>query len=54
MKKQTENKYILWIDKIQKIVSFKAVEGFEVICFSTRQQKYDYADLMCASGYRIQ
>ncbi|MBQ7889103.1 MAG: hypothetical protein IJ356_05045 [Erysipelotrichaceae bacterium] len=54
MKKQTENKYILWIDKIQKIVSFKAIEGFEVIYFSNRQQKYDYADLMCAAGYRIQ
>lgn len=44
----------LWIDHKDKIVSFKEVEGFEILYFSSREEKLAFALEKCASGYRIQ
>lgn len=46
--------YPIWIDHIEKIVSFKRAEGFEQINFSSQEEKLAFAIEKCASGYRIQ
>ena len=51
---QTRSECILWIDRTNRIISFKKAEGFEAKIFSTREEKIAYAFRKGTSGYRIQ
>ena len=51
---QTRSECVLWIDRTNRIISFKKVEGFEAKIFSTREEKIAYAFRKGTSGYRIQ
>ena len=45
---------VLWIDHVNRIISFKKAEGFDAKVFPTREEKIAYALRECSSGYRIQ
>ena len=45
---------VLWIDRTNRIISFKKAEGFEAKVFPTREEKIAYAFRKGTSGYRIQ
>ena len=51
---QTRSEFVLWIDRTNRIISFKKAEGFEVKVFPTREEKIAYAIQKATSGYRIQ
>ena len=51
---QTRSDCVLWIDHINRIISFKKAEGFEAKVFSSQALKIAYAFEMSSSGYRIQ
>ena len=53
-KNNTDNCQPLWIDKVNKIISFKEEEGFELIYFSTAKKVIDFTVEQCSNGYRIQ
>ena len=46
--------YPIWINHVDKIVSFKSEEGFEQLHFSSHEEKLAFAIDKCSSGYRIQ
>ena len=52
--REEEKAYPIWIDHKDKIVSFKSVEGFEQLQFSSQEEKLAFAIEKCSSGYRIQ
>ena len=52
--REEELAYPIWIDHKDKIVSFKSVEGFEQLHFSSQEEKLAFAIEKCSSGYRIQ
>ena len=52
--REEELAYPIWIDHKDKIVSFKSVEGFEQLHFSSQEEKLAFAIDKCSSGYRIQ
>lgn len=45
---------MLWIDRVNRIISFAKAEGFEVLQFGSREEKIACAFEMGSSGYRIQ
>lgn len=45
---------ILWIDQVNKVISFVKTEGFEPKRFSTYEERLNYALAQGTSGYRIQ
>ena len=51
---QTRSECVLWIDRTNRIISFKKAEGFEVKVCPTREEKIAYAFRKGTSGYRIQ
>ena len=53
-KNNTDKCQPLWIDKENKIISFKEVDGFELIYFSTAKEVIDFTVEQCSHGYRIQ
>lgn len=52
--REKEIAYPIWIDRTEKIVSFKSAEGFEQLNFSSHEEKLAFAIEKCSSGYRIQ
>ena len=46
--------YPIWINHVDKIVSFKSEEGFEQLHFSSHEEKLAFAIDKCSSDYRIQ
>ena len=52
--REEEQAYPIWIDRTEKIVSFKHAEGFEQLQFSSQEEKLAFAIEKCSSGYRIQ
>ena len=51
---EEEKVYSIWVDHTGKVVSFKSVEGFEQMNFSSQEEKFAYAAVKSISGYRIQ
>ena len=51
---QTRSDCVLWIDRTNRIISFKKAEGFEEMVFPTQEEKITYAFRKGTSGYRIQ
>jgi len=51
-KEQCQN-LCVWINKEERIVTFRETEGFEEITFRTQKDKMSYVYNLCESGYRI-
>lgn len=51
---EEEKAYPIWIDRTDKIISFKSAGGFEQLHFSSQEEKLAFAMEKCSSGYRIQ
>ena len=52
--REEEQTYLIWINHADKILSFKQVEGFEQLHFSSQEEKLEFAIEKSASGYRNQ
>lgn len=52
--REKEKVYPVWIDHINRIISFKNEVGFEEISFASQEEKLAFAIEKCSSGYRIQ
>ena len=46
--------YPIWIDETNKIISFKQIKGFELIRFSSKEEKTAFVVEKSYSGYRFQ
>ena len=42
-----------WVNKEERIVTFRETEGFEKLTFRTQEDKMSYVYNPCESGYRI-
>ena len=42
-----------WVNKEERIVTFRETEGFEKLTFRTQEDKMSYVYNLCESGYRI-
>ena len=42
-----------WVNKKERIVTFRETEGFEKLTFRTQEEKMAYVYNLCESGYRI-
>ena len=52
--REEETAYPIWIDRTDKIMSFRYVEGYEQLHFSSQEEKLAFAVEKCSSGYRVQ
>ena len=43
----------VWVNKDERIVTFRETEGFEKLTFRTQEDKMSYVYNLCESGYRI-
>ena len=48
-----EQAFIAWVNKEERIVTFREAEGFEKLTFRTQEDKMSYVYNLCESGYRI-
>ena len=55
MKEECEEQTDLavWVNKEERIVTFRETEGFEKLTFRTQEDKMSYVYNLCESGYRI-
>lgn len=55
MKEECEEQAELaaWVNKEERIVTFRETEGFEKLKFRTQEDKMSYVYNLCESGYRI-
>ena len=49
----TQEEYTAWVNKAERIVTFREPEGFEKLTFRTQEDKMAYVYDLCESGYRI-
>ena len=42
-----------WVNKEERIVTFRETEGFEKLTFGSQEDKISYIYNLCESGYRI-
>ena len=52
--KEEEKDCSVWIDRTDKIMSFRYVEGYKQLHFSSQEEKLAFAVEKCSSGYRVQ
>ena len=48
-----EQALIAWVNKEERIVTFRDAEGFEKIIFRSQEDKRSYVYNLCESGYKI-
>ena len=55
MKEETDaqEEFAAWVNKEERIVTFRETEGFEKLTFRTQEDKLSYVYNLCESGYRI-
>ena len=55
MKEECEEQAELaaWVNKEERIVTFRETEGFEKLTFRTQEDKMSYVYNLCESGSRI-
>ena len=55
MKEETDTpeEFTAWVNKEERIVTFRETEGFEKLTFRTQEDKMAYVYDLCESGYRI-
>ena len=46
-------KLAVWVNREERIVTFRETEGFEKLTFRTQEDKMSYVYNLCESGYRI-
>ena len=42
-----------WVNKEERIVTFRETKGFEKLTFRTQEDKMSYVYNLCEAGYRI-
>ena len=52
--KVLEKVYSAWLDKENRIVSFRKEDGFEKVQFPTRDEMFQFVIEKSTSGFRIQ
>ena len=50
---EEQAKLAVWVNKEERIVTFRETEGFEKLKFRTQEDKMSYVYNLCESGYRI-
>ena len=55
MKEESEEQTDLavWVNKEERIVTFRETGGFEMLTFRAQKDKMSYVYDLCESGYRI-
>ena len=55
MKEETDTQveFPAWVNKEERIVTFRETEGFEKLTFRMQEDKMSYVYNLCESGYRI-
>ena len=55
MKEDCEEQAVLaaWVNKEERIVTFRETEGFEKLTFRSQEDKMFYVYNLCETGYRI-
>ena len=48
-----EKEFLAWVNKQERIVTFRDTEGFEKLTFQSQEDKLFYAYNLCESGYKI-
>ena len=48
-----EQAFIAWVNKEERIVTFRDTEGFEKLTFQSQEDKLSYIYNMCETGYKI-
>ena len=43
----------IWVNKDERIVTFRDAEGFEKLTFRSQEDKMSYVYNLCETGYRI-
>ena len=49
----TQEEFAAWINKQERIVTFRDTEGFEKLTFQSQEDKLSYVYNLCESGYKI-
>ena len=49
----TQDEFVAWINKQERIVTFRDAEGFEKITFRAQEDKLSYIYNLCETGYKI-
>lgn len=52
-KEKTEQAFVVWVNKKERIVTFREKEGFDKRTFRAQEDKMSYVYSLCESGYRI-
>ena len=52
--KHTQEIYAIWIDHMNRIISFRKEDGFEPQAFSSSDERMQYALEKSTNGYRVQ
>ena len=45
--------FIAWVNKEERIVTFRDTEGFEKLTFQSQEDKLSYIYNLCETGYKI-
>lgn len=53
-KNSTQEICVIWIDHLNRIISFQQAEGFEPQAFSTPEERLEFAFEKSSNGYRVQ
>ena len=48
-----EQAFIAWVNKEERIVTFRDTEEFEKLTFQSQEDKLSYIYNLCETGYRI-
>ena len=48
-----EQEFLAWVNKQERIVTFRDTEGFEKLTFQSQEDKLSYVYNLCESGYKI-
>lgn len=51
--KDDQAEHVVWVNKEQRIVTFRETEGYEKRTFQTQDEKISCIYRLCESGYRI-
>ena len=48
-----EQEFLAWVNKQERIVTFRDTEGFEKLTFQSQEDKLSYVYNLCESGCKI-
>ena len=48
-----EQVFLAWVNKQERIVTFRDTEGFEKLTFQSQEDKLSYIYNLCETGYKI-